>query len=189
MSLWSKGNILQTGNMQQGELVRWVSAYKPGWLQTAFCPLLKKQESWISPLKTQERIEVQVHKCACSCHTVLYLSGKWVQLRCQLNLGVCGPGCCPLACSHALLWEEGTEGFCMVLWCGERGWCAWVSLCSEPSAVSCWAVFPCCLPHRQKVSVLAPVGQAELGGRGVSVAAGLSQALPPLLLQRNILLC
>lgn len=52
MSLWSKGNILQTDNMQQGELVRWVSGYKPAWLHSVFHPLLKKQ---ISVLVTQER--------------------------------------------------------------------------------------------------------------------------------------
>lgn len=40
---------------------------------------------------------VQVHKCAYLCHTVLCLSVKWVQLRCQLNLGISGPTCCPLA--------------------------------------------------------------------------------------------
>lgn len=57
--------------------------------------------------------------------------------------------------------------------------------CSEPDVVSCRALslLPC-----SQVSVFAPVGQTELGGTGVNGAAGLSQALPPLLLQRNTLL-
>lgn len=37
---------------------------------------------------------VQVHKCAYSCHTV---GVKWVQLRCLLNLGISGPACCFVA--------------------------------------------------------------------------------------------
>lgn len=61
----------------------------------------------------------------------LRLSVQRVQLRCQLYFGGSGPGCCPLA-SLARSSPRGkeVEGCCMVLQCGGRGWCLWMSVCA-----------------------------------------------------------
>ena len=71
---------------------------------------------------------INVHVCDT---LFLRLSVQRVQLRRQLYFGGSGPACCPLAsltCT-SLRGKEMEEG-CMVLRCGGRGWCVWMSVCS-----------------------------------------------------------
>lgn len=146
--------------MQQGVLVRWVSGYKPAYLHTVFCPLLKKQKSLIYFLVTQERKKVQVHKCACLYHAVLCLPVKWVQIRWQLNLGMSGSACCPLA----LLTCTSVRGRHRRVLQGAvgRGLLCWGS-------VVLWAAcgvlqgFPCCPVHRQQVLCLCQRAKLSWG--------------------------